>query len=137
MTIPRETDPTIHVIKMTHDAAYREAHKDSEPRRNAEANVSPMGALCSEIRKSKTGQSCELDKVTTHLLKMKYDAEYAAAYKAGAVDVKKAAYHSTIEGDVNKDADPELQALASILATIELVKDPIQRLQLIKDWASR
>lgn len=87
---------------------------------------------------------------TTHLLKMKWDAKYRAefealqadlaqaqaALKARGVEVRKAAYHSTIEGDVTKDADSEMQSLAALLATIELVSDPVQRRQIIKDWAA-
>jgi hypothetical protein len=88
---------------------------------------------------------------TVHVLKMKWDAAYRAEFealqadlaqaqavlKARGVEVRKAAYHSTIEGDITKDADSEMQSLAALLATIELVSDPIQRRQIIKDWASR
>lgn len=87
---------------------------------------------------------------TIHVLKMKWDAKYRAEFealqadlaqaqavlKARGVDVRKAAYHSTIEGDVTKDADSEMQSLAALLATIELVSDPAQRRQIIKDWAA-
>lgn len=88
---------------------------------------------------------------TVHVLKMKWDAAYRAEFealqadlaqaqavlKARGVEVRKAAYHSTIEGDVTKDADSEMQSLAALLATIELVSDPVQRRQIIKDWASQ
>lgn len=92
-----------------------------------------------------------IENQTTHLLKMKWDAKYRAEFealqadlaqaqavlKARGVEVRKAAYHSTIEGDVTKDADSEMQSLAALLATIELVSDPVQRRQIIKDWASQ
>lgn len=93
----------------------------------------------------------KIEDTTVHVLKMKWDAKYRAEFealqadlaqaqavlKARGVEVRKAAYHSTIEGDVTKDADSEMQSLAALLATIELVSDPVQRRQIIKDWVSR
>lgn len=93
----------------------------------------------------------KIEDTTVHVLKMKWDAKYRAEFealqadlaqaqavlKARGVEVRKAAYHSTIEGDVTKDADSEMQSLAALLATIELVSDPVQRRQIIKDWASQ
>lgn len=93
----------------------------------------------------------KIEDKTVHLIKMKFDPAYKAEFealqadlfqaqavlKARGVEVRKAAYHSTIEGDVTKDADSEMQSLAALLATIELVSDPIQRRQVTKDWASR
>lgn len=92
----------------------------------------------------------KIEDTTVHVLKMKWDAKYRAEFealqadlaqaqavlKARGVEVRKAAYHSTIEGDVTKDADSEMQSLAALLATIELVSDPIQRRKIIKDWAA-
>lgn len=86
---------------------------------------------------------------TVHVLKMKWDAAYRAEFealqadiaqaqavlKARGVEVRKGVFHSTIEGDITKDADSEMQGLAALLATIELVSDPVQRLQLLKEWA--
>lgn len=92
----------------------------------------------------------KIEDKTIHLIKMKFDPTYKAEFealqadiiqaqevlKARGVEVRKAAYHSTIEGDVTKDADSEMQSLAALLATIELVSDPIQRRKIIKDWAA-
>ncbi|NRH40656.1 hypothetical protein [Pseudomonas sp. MS15a(2019)] len=77
--------------------------------------------------------------MTIHLIRLKYDAEYAGlqadldqaqkvldrrvAEKAKDTDVQKALYHSTEPGDIT-GADPEiLQALASTLASMDLVKN--------------
>lgn len=87
---------------------------------------------------------------TVHLIKMKFDPVYKtefealqadiaqaqAVLKAREVEVRKGVFHSTIEGDINKDADSEMQGLAALLATIELVSDPVQRRKIIKDWAN-
>jgi len=89
---------------------------------------------------------------TTHLLKMKWDAKYRAEFEALQADlaqaqailkarkeklnIAKGVYHSTRPGDINKDSDPELQGLAALLDTLALVKEPAQRLQMMKDWAN-
>ncbi|WP_278440910.1 hypothetical protein [Pseudomonas oryzihabitans] len=116
MSIPREQDATIHILKMTHDPAYREAHKDTEQRRVAEQVPDAMAVLCAEIRKSKAGESTELDKATLHLVKMKYDTEYAAAYKAGDVKIEKAVAEPAVtsaitEQQILKSTDAELTAI--------------------------
>lgn len=116
MSIPREQDATIHILKMAHDPAYREAHKDTEQRRVAEQVPDAMAVLCAEIRKSKAGESTELDKATLHLVKMKYDTEYAAAYTAGDVKIEKAVAEPAVtsaitEQQILKSTDAELTAI--------------------------
>lgn len=123
MSIPREKDLTIHLLKMAHDPAYREAHQGSETiaslshhidsKAKARADVATM---CVEARKSKAGESSELDKATLHLIKMKYDSEYAAAYNAGDVKIEKTlakpVITSTItEQQILKSTDGELTSI--------------------------
>lgn len=89
---------------------------------------------------------------TVHLLKMKWDAKYRAEFEAlqadlaqaqailkarkQKLDIAKGVYHSTRPGDINKDSDPELQGLAALLDTLAFIKDPAQRLRMMKDWAN-
>lgn len=138
MSIPREQDATIHILKMTHDPAYREAHKHTEtiasqPRQlDSKAKArSDLADMCSEIRKSKSGESSELDKATLHLLKMKYDLEYAAEYNAGTVDIQKA-FHS-VDGVTHEDS-AELQKMAAVLATMEIAGSPEEKIRLMRGY---
>ncbi|WP_282287375.1 hypothetical protein [Pseudomonas sp. PS02302] len=89
---------------------------------------------------------------TTHLLKMKWDPKYKAEFEAfqadliqaqailkahkEKLDIAKGVYHSTRPGDINKDSDPELQGLAALLDTLAFIKDPAQRLRMMKEWAN-
>ena len=94
----------------------------------------------------------QIEDKTVHLIKMKFDPKYKAEFEAlqadliqaqavlkarkDSVDVSKGVYHSTRSGDINKDSDPELQGLTALLDTLALIKDPAQRLQMMKEWAN-
>lgn len=71
-----------------------------------------------------------LDK-TVHLLRMKHDPEYAAAYNAGTVDIKKA-FHST-DGVTHEDS-AELQKMAAVLATMEIAGSPEEKIRLMRGY---
>lgn len=94
-----------------------------------------------------------LDK-TVHLLRMKHDPEYAAlqadiaqahavlarraAEKAKAADIQKAVFHSTMTvngvGGVTHEDSAELQKMAAVLATMEIVGSPDEKLRIMRGY---
>jgi hypothetical protein len=94
----------------------------------------------------------QIEDKTVHLIKMKFDPKYKAEFEAlkadlaqaqavlkarrNSVEVSKGVYHSTRPGDINKDSDPQLQGLAALLDTMVFIKDPAQRLRMMKEWAN-
>lgn len=90
MSIPREKDMTIHLIKMKYDAKYKALQADLD----------------------------QAQKVLDRL-----EDNRRAAEKAKDTDVKKALYHSTEPGDITGADSEILQALASTLASMDLVKN--------------
>lgn len=143
-------DPTLHLLKMKHDPAYAKANADNaclqnidmtthllrmefdKSYREANSGAATTQSLAADNAKAKQQLFNEImfAAPTDEATSLEDDIAQAQtviarreAEKAKDTDVQKAVYSSTWPGDITKD-DPEiLQALASTLASMDVVKN--------------